>query len=73
MCTDHDLFQKTADDCRYWFATNRHEQTLSLCAPMGGAAYQTKYLGDFRVAFDYFFPSVFRDEFKAFEVPAEAI
>jgi hypothetical protein len=39
---------------------------------MGGAAYQTKYLGDFRVAFDYFFPSVFRDEFKAFEVPALA-
>jgi pimeloyl-ACP methyl ester carboxylesterase len=46
-----------------------YDGALSLCAPMGGAAYQTKYLGDFRVAFDYFFPSVFRDEFKAFEVP----
>jgi len=51
----------------------QHAQTydgaLSLCAPLGGAAFQTKYLGDFRVVFDYFFPSVFRDEFKAFEVP----
>jgi pimeloyl-ACP methyl ester carboxylesterase len=46
-----------------------YDGALSLCAPMGGAAYQTKYLGDFRVVFDYFFPSVFRDEFKAFEVP----
>jgi hypothetical protein len=36
---------------------------------MGGATHQTNYLGDFRVVFDYFFPSVFRDEFKAFEVP----
>ncbi len=49
-----------------------YDGALSLCAPMGGAAYQTKYLGDFRVVFDYFFPSVFRDEFKAFEVPALA-
>jgi hypothetical protein len=39
---------------------------------MGGAAHQTKYLGNFRVVFDYFFPTVFRDEFKAFEVPALA-
>jgi pimeloyl-ACP methyl ester carboxylesterase len=46
-----------------------YDGALSLCAPMGGAPYQTKYLGDFRVVFDYFFPSVFRDEFKAFEVP----
>lgn len=49
-----------------------YDGALSLCAPMGGATYQTKYLGDFRVVFDYFFPSVFRDEFKAFEVPALA-
>jgi pimeloyl-ACP methyl ester carboxylesterase len=49
-----------------------YDGALSLCAPMGGAAYQTKYLGDFRVVFDYFFPSVFRDEFKAFEVPENA-
>jgi pimeloyl-ACP methyl ester carboxylesterase len=49
-----------------------YDGALSLCAPMGGAAYQDKYVGDFRVVFDYFFPSVFRDEFKAFEVPALA-
>ena len=49
-----------------------YDGALSLCAPMGGAAYQTKYLGDFRVVFDYFFPRVFRDEFKAFEVPENA-
>jgi len=49
-----------------------YDGALSLCAPMGGAAYQANYLGDFRVVFDYFFPSVFRDEFKAFEVPALA-
>jgi pimeloyl-ACP methyl ester carboxylesterase len=49
-----------------------YDGTLCLCAPMGGAPYQVKYLGDFRVVFDYFFPSVFRDEFKAFEVPALA-
>ena len=49
-----------------------YDGALCLCAPMGGAAYQAKYLGDFRVVFDYFFPSVFRDEFKAFEVPALA-
>lgn len=46
-----------------------YDGALSLCAPMGGATHQTNYLGDFRVVFDYFFPSVFRDEFKAFEVP----
>lgn len=46
-----------------------YDGALSLCAPMGGAAHQAKYLGDFRVVFDYFFPSVLRGEFKAFEVP----
>ena len=49
-----------------------YDGALCLCAPMGGAAHQAKYLGDFRVVFDYFFPSVFRDEFKAFEVPTLA-
>jgi len=49
-----------------------YDGALTLCGPMGGAAHQTKYLGDFRVVFDSFFPSVFRDEFKAFEVPALA-
>src|SRR5262245_10302060 len=59
-----------------WIATLLTEQssqnydgTLCLCAPMGGAPFQVKYLGDFRVVFDYFFPSVFRNQFKAFEVP----
>jgi len=32
---------------------------LALCGPVGGAPYQIKYLGDFRVVFDYFFPEVF--------------
>lgn len=32
---------------------------LALCGPVGGAPYQVKYLGDFRVVFDYFFPEVF--------------
>jgi pimeloyl-ACP methyl ester carboxylesterase len=49
-----------------------YDGALVLCAPIGGAHYQTKYLGDFRVVFDYFFPSVFRDDFKAFEVPETA-
>jgi pimeloyl-ACP methyl ester carboxylesterase len=49
--------------------SQEYDGALCLCAPMGGAAHQARYLGDFRVVFDYFFPSVFRDEFKAFEVP----
>ncbi len=32
---------------------------LALCGPVGGAPYQVKYLGDFRVVFDYFFPGIF--------------
>jgi len=32
---------------------------LALCGPVGGMTEQLKYLGDFRVLFDYFFPSVF--------------
>ena len=43
---------------------------LALCAPVGGAPHQIKYLGDFRVVFDYFFPDVF--SFGAFNVPLEA-
>ena len=43
---------------------------LALCAPVGGAPHQIKYLGDFRVVFDYFFPDVF--SFGAFNVPFEA-
>jgi pimeloyl-ACP methyl ester carboxylesterase len=32
---------------------------LALCGPVGGMRDQINYLGDFRVAFDYFFPWVF--------------
>ena len=31
---------------------------LAMCGPLAGLPYQVKYLGDFRVVFDYFFPGV---------------
>ncbi len=31
---------------------------LAICGPVGGLPVQTAYFGDFRVIFDYFFPSV---------------
>jgi pimeloyl-ACP methyl ester carboxylesterase len=43
---------------------------LALCGPIGGALYQVKYLGDFRVVFDYFFPHVF--PFGVKNVPEDA-
>ncbi len=43
---------------------------LALCGPVGGMPYQTQYLGDFRVIFDYFFPGVF--PFGVADVPADA-
>jgi pimeloyl-ACP methyl ester carboxylesterase len=43
---------------------------LSLCGPVGGTPYQIKYLGDFRVIFDYFFPLTF--PFDAADVPSDA-
>jgi pimeloyl-ACP methyl ester carboxylesterase len=43
----------------------KYDGGLALCGPLGGAPYQTKYLGDFRVVFDFFFPAVF--SFGAFE------
>jgi pimeloyl-ACP methyl ester carboxylesterase len=43
---------------------------LSLCGPVGGTPYQIEYLGDFRVVFDYFFPSIF--PFDAAHVPQNA-
>jgi pimeloyl-ACP methyl ester carboxylesterase len=43
---------------------------LALCGPVGGAPFQIKYQGDFRVVFDYFFPGVF--PFGAVDVPPEA-
>jgi pimeloyl-ACP methyl ester carboxylesterase len=43
---------------------------LALCGPIGGVPHQIKYLGDFRVVFDYFFPDVF--PFGAVDVPPTA-
>ncbi len=43
---------------------------LALCGPVGGMPYQTKYLGDFRVVFDSYFPNVF--DFGATDVPLDA-
>lgn len=34
---------------------------VALCGPIGGAPYEVKFLSDFRVVFDYFFPQVFRN------------
>lgn len=51
----------------------RHPDTyaggLALCGPVGGSPFQIKYLGDFRVVFDYFFPDVFA---FGFHVPPDA-
>jgi len=46
---------------------DRYDGGLALCGPIGGAPYQMQYLGDFRVVFDYFFPSVF--PFSMADVP----
>ncbi len=43
---------------------------MAMCGPVGGAPYQLDYVGDFRVVFDYFFPSVF--PFGAADVPENA-
>jgi pimeloyl-ACP methyl ester carboxylesterase len=43
---------------------------LALCGPIGGVPHQIKYLGDFRVVFDDFFPDVF--PFGAVDVPPTA-
>jgi pimeloyl-ACP methyl ester carboxylesterase len=43
---------------------------LALCGPLGGALHQLKYLGDFRVVFDDFFPDIF--SFGAVDVPSTA-
>jgi len=53
---------------------------LALCGPVGGSPSLIKYLGDFRVVFDYFFPRVFKSPppgsglpaFGAFDVPPQA-
>jgi pimeloyl-ACP methyl ester carboxylesterase len=43
---------------------------LALCGVVGGAPYQVKYLGDFRVVYDYFYPDVFN--FGVVNVPDDA-
>jgi pimeloyl-ACP methyl ester carboxylesterase len=40
---------------------------LAMCGPVGGMPFQLRYLGDFRVVFDYFFPDVF--DFGVYNVP----
>jgi pimeloyl-ACP methyl ester carboxylesterase len=40
-------------------SSERYSGGLALCGPVGGMTQQLNYLGDFRVLFDYFFPSVF--------------
>lgn len=49
---------------------NTYAGGLVLCGPVGGGPFQIKYLGDFRVVFDYFFPDVF--PFGAVNVPPDA-
>lgn len=43
---------------------------LALCGVVGGAPYQVKYLGDFRVVYDYFYPDTF--DFGVVNVPVDA-
>lgn len=43
---------------------------LALCGPVGGMPRQIRYLSDFRIVFDYFFPDVF--PFGAVDVPPDA-
>lgn len=49
---------------------NLYHGGISLCGPVGGMPYQIKYLGDFSVVFDYFFPQIF--DFKMADIPADA-
>jgi pimeloyl-ACP methyl ester carboxylesterase len=48
----------------------RYHGGLALCAPLGGAPLQVRYLGDFKVVFDHFFPRVF--PFGVADIPPEA-
>jgi pimeloyl-ACP methyl ester carboxylesterase len=38
---------------------SQYDAGLALCAPLAGSPEQIKYIYDFRVVFDYFFPDVF--------------
>jgi hypothetical protein len=49
---------------------NIYSGGLSLCGVVGGAPYQVKYLGDFRVVYDYFYPQTF--DFGVVNVPEDA-
>jgi pimeloyl-ACP methyl ester carboxylesterase len=46
---------------------DKYAGALALCGPVGGGPYQVQYLSDFRVVFDYFFPTVF--SFGVTDVP----
>jgi pimeloyl-ACP methyl ester carboxylesterase len=48
----------------------KYDAGLALCAPVGGSPDLIKYTYDFRVVFDYFFPTVFT--FGAVDVPEDA-
>jgi pimeloyl-ACP methyl ester carboxylesterase len=48
----------------------KYDAGLALCAPVGGSADLIKSTYDFRVVFDYFFPTVFT--FGAVDVPEDA-
>lgn len=58
----------------------KYDAGLALCAPVGGSADFIKYAYDFRVVFDYFFPTVFtfppdqpgEQPFGAVDVPQNA-
>jgi pimeloyl-ACP methyl ester carboxylesterase len=58
----------------------RYDAGLALCAPVGGSPDLIKYTYDFRVVFDYFFPTVFtfppnspgEQPFGAVDVPEDA-
>ncbi len=49
---------------------DKYNGALAACGPIGGGAYQVRYLTDFRVVFDYFFPGVFG--FGAKQIPPTA-
>jgi pimeloyl-ACP methyl ester carboxylesterase len=48
----------------------KYDAGLALCAPVGGSPDLIRYVYDFRVVFDYFFPTVFT--FGAVDVPEDA-
>jgi len=59
--------------------SGKYDAGLALCAPVGGAPDLIRYTYDFRVVFDYFFPTVFTfppnqpEPFGAVDVPENAL